>query len=170
MTRILPFRRRIALAALLLFSPLAYADSIQITLTQASISGPAGTSITFDATLTNLTTSPIFLNGDSATTSSSMLTVSDAPFLQNAPLSLAPGATSSPFAVFNVFLNPKTPVGTYSLNYFSILGGADGGAFKTVGSAEFTVVASPAPEPGTFVLLLSGALGFAFHKRRLWLR
>jgi len=149
----------VGLLAIVFCSATAHADSIGITLTQISQSGAAGTIVTFDARLTNLTSSPVFLNGDSATTSTSFLTVDDNPFLNNAPLSLAAGASSGPFALFNVLIAPGTAVGTYGFNTFSILGGADGSAFAPTGSAQFAVTASPVPEPGTIRLLVTGMLG-----------
>ncbi len=113
----------VTLLAMPFVASAAHADSIQITLTQTSQIGAAGTTITFDATLTNLSPGTIFLNGDSATTSLPFLTVGDNPFLSNAPLSLAPGASSGPFALFNVFIAPGIPKGTFGSNNFSILGG-----------------------------------------------
>src|SRR5271166_4451682 len=96
------------MATVLLSSP-ARADSIDITLMQISQVGLSGTTVTFDATLTNLTGSTIFLNGDARTTSTPFLSVDDSPFLTNAPLSLNPGARSGPFALFSVFIAPGTP-------------------------------------------------------------
>src|SRR5215813_1186619 len=89
---------------LMLFPAAAHADSIGITLTQIDQTGVAGRTVTFQATLTNLTTNTIFLNGDSGTTSSTLLTVDDNPFLTNAPLTLAPGASSGPFDLFSVLI------------------------------------------------------------------
>ena len=151
--------------AVVFLSPAAHADSVGITLTETIMTGAAGTTITFDASLINLSGSMVFLNGDSWTTSSSFLTVSDNPFLTNAPLSLAAGASSGPFALFSVLIAPGTPAGTYSLNTFSILGGADGITFNTIGSADFTVNVSPVPEPSTIVLLAAGLLGLGVHRR-----
>jgi hypothetical protein len=155
----------IALLAVAFLSSVAHADSVGITLTDTSQTGLAGTTVTFDATLTNLTSSTIFLNGDTATTSSSSLTVDDNPFLNNAPLSLAAGASSGPFALFNVLIAPGTLPGTYDFNTFSILGGPTNVDFNTVGSAQFNVNVSPVPEPGTIVLLTSGLLGLGIKFR-----
>ena len=145
------------------------ADSIDITLTETSQTATAGTTITFDATITNLSsTDTIFLNGDSSTTSSPFLTVDDAPFLTNFPLSLDPNQASGPFALFNVLIDPNTPAGTYDLNLFSILGGLDGNASDTIGAADFSVtVVGPVltPEPGSLALVFAGLLGTAVLTR-----
>lgn len=142
-------------------------QDVGIVLSQPSLSGVSGTTLTFDATLTNLTSSPIFLNGDTSTTGSLNLTVSDNPFLNNAPLSLASGASSGPFAIFTVTIAPGTLPGAYSLNGFTILGGLSGSDFNPIGSANFTVdVLSPVPEPGTMLLVGSGLVGLAIRLRR----
>jgi hypothetical protein len=141
------------------------AQDIGIVLSQGTLSGVAGTTLTIDATLTNSSSSTIFLNGDSYTTASPFLTVSDNPFLNNAPLSLGAGASSGPFAIFTVVIAPGTPAGIYSLNEFTILGGLTNVDFNPAGSASFTVDVSPVPEPGTMVLLTSGLVALAINRR-----
>jgi len=156
----------ISFLGMMFWSSTAFADSIDITLTATILTGAAGTTITIDASLTNLTGSTIFLNGDAFTTSSSFLTIDGNPFLTNAPLSLGAGASSGPFALFSVVIAPGTLTGTYGSNTFSILGGANGDAFGTIGSTQFSVtVVSPVPEPGTIVLLTSGLLAIGIRYR-----
>jgi hypothetical protein len=155
----------LSLISTVFFSAAARADSIGIALTETSISSGSGTTVTFDATLKNLTSGTVFLNGDSSTTSTSFLTVDDNPFLNNAPLSLAAGASSGPFPLFNVIIAAGTTPGTYNLNLFSVLGGTDGSAFNPMGGAQFSVVVSPVPEPGTIALLGIGMLGLGIRSR-----
>jgi hypothetical protein len=77
-----------ALIGMLAVGTAAQADSTGITLSRSTLSGTAGSTLTFAATLTNISTSTVFLNGDSSTTVTPGLVVSDNPFLTNAPPSL----------------------------------------------------------------------------------
>lgn len=150
-----------AILAFLFFGSVAWADSVGVALTQTSVTTTAGSTITFDAAITNFsTTDTIFLNGDGSTTSSLLLTVDDTPFLANFPLSLDPNEVSGPFALFNVIIDASIPTGIYDFNSFSILGGSDGNAFGTIGSVDFSVTVDnvTTPEPWTQFLLLSGLL------------
>jgi hypothetical protein len=162
------------LAKVLMFSLLAtgflcsaaHADSVDITLTPSTLTGYAGGILTFYATLTNVSSGTIYLNGDSFTTSSLFLTLKDNPFLTNAPLSLAAGQSSGPFAIFQIFIAPGTASATYAFNTFTILGGANSSSFSQIGSAQFTVNVSPVPEPGTLVLLGSGLVALVVKRRQ----
>jgi PEP-CTERM motif len=141
------------------------AQDLGIVLSQSTLTGAAGTTLTLDASLTNLSGSTIFLNGDSYTTTSPSLTVSDNPFVTNAPLSLAAGASSGPFAIFTITIAPGLAPGVYSLNDFTILGGQMGSVFNVEGSTNFTVdVVSPVPEPATLVMVGSGLLALSLRK------
>jgi len=151
--------------SVLVLSASACADSIDITLTQTTLSGAAGTTVTFGATLTNVSSGTIFLNGDSFATSSPSLNVDDNPFLTNAPLSLTPGASSGPFSLFSVLIAPGATTGFYGSNSFTILGGPTSSDFNSVGSSVFTVNVSPVPEPSTLILLASGLLALGGRNR-----
>jgi len=87
----------------------ARADSIQVTLTPSTLSGTAGSTLTFDATLTNTSTSTIFLNGDSSTTASTGRTVDDNSFLNNTGTSFAAGQSPRTFEIFDVIIAAGVP-------------------------------------------------------------
>ena len=149
----------ILVSSILTLAPVARADMVSVTLTQTSETAVAGSTIAFDATITNLDATEAFLNGDSSATSSTFLSVDDGPFLANFPLLLDPGEASGPFELFDLTVDSTTPPGAYDFNSFSILGGGDGGASDTIGTADFDVVVTqinPVPEPATFVMLISG--------------
>lgn len=158
--------------SLLVTGSLVRADTLDVSLTQATLSVVQGsTLVAFDATVSNPSTSSgtIFLNGDSSTTSSSLVSVDDTPFFANSPLSLDPGTSSGPFEIFDVLLDPSLGPGVYT-GTFSILGGADGSAIGDVGDVNFTVdITAPvtAPEPTTLLMLGTGLLTLIFVRRRV---
>jgi hypothetical protein len=168
----------LGVAAAALLAPTVRADSLTVTLTEPSQTVVQGTTVvTFDATILNPSlTDTIFLNGDSSSTNSFLVSVDDTPFLLNAPISLGPGTSSGPFALFNVDLPGNLAPGVYT-GIFSILGGPDGGAgtdFLDLGAVDFTVdVTSPVvttPEPGILFLLCSGLGLVAVRYRRCGLK
>ena len=138
----------LALAGLAWLATRVQAQSLDVTLVNPDVTVTQGTTVVdFYATITNPNPSgmaPIYLNGDSSTTSSLFLTVDDTPFDDNAPLSLFSGQSNgaTPIELFTLDLSPSTAAGTYSGNVFSILGGADGGAgtaFGDLADAKFAV-------------------------------
>jgi hypothetical protein len=157
----------------------ANAQSLDVTLSEPTVTVTQGTTaVDFYATITNPSaTAPVYLNGDSATTSTSFLTVDDTPFFNNAPLSLAPGQSSGLLELFAVDLAANTPQGLYSGNVFSILGGADGNAVDDVGDVRFsvnvtasTVAQAPEIEPTLAIgslMLLAGGIAVLRGGRRL---
>lgn len=158
----------VALVATSLFSGKAWANEIDITLTQTVVAGAAGSTIMFDATVMNTSASTIFLNASGGSTVSPMLTLDGSPFLLNAPLSLAAGASSGPFNIFDVMIASGTPLGLYNLNTFTILGGLTPTSFSLVGSTNFGVQVNAASEPPSVWLLLGSAvLGLALLQKVL---
>lgn len=147
------------------------ADSVDINLTQTTQIAAPGSTITFDATITNQSsTDTVYLNGDSSVTSSTLLSIDDTPFLTNFPLWLDPSESSGPFALFNVLIDPSTPAGIYDLNSFSILGGLDGSTFDVTGTATFAVdvtkMATTA-EPPMWLLMLISLVGIGCAQEAL---
>ncbi len=147
----------------------ADAQSLEVTLSDSTVAAIQGTTVVdFYGNITDpSTTATVYLNGDSAATSTSFLTVDDAPFFNNAPLLLAPGESSGLLELFAVDLPANTPQGIYSGNVFSILGGADGNAVNDVADVRFsvdvtasTVASAPEIEPasaiGSLTLLAGG--------------
>jgi len=132
----------------------AGASVLNFDLTTAVLSAPAGQSSTleFIGTLSDPTTTDVFLNGDLSALDPS-LTVDDSPFFTFAPLFLPGGGTySGPF--FDVLVLPGTPSGSYS-GSFTIQGGANANAFDDLATQNFTVnvVGAVVPEPRFFWVL-----------------
>jgi hypothetical protein len=121
----------------------SHGQVLDLTLSDPDQSVAAGTtSVVFDAILSNPTGSTIYLNGATITTSSSALNGDATPFLINAPLDLAPGASTGPLAFFDVDLAKGTPAATFGTGSFQIQGGADGGAgtaFDQLAAESFSV-------------------------------
>jgi hypothetical protein len=160
----------VTILVFLIIAGSAHADSISFTLSPSSASGTPGNDLTFMGTLTNNTSTTIFLNGDSFTTSQSFLVVNDASFFQNAPLSLAPGQSTGPFVLFSVLIASASSPGIYGLNSFSILGGLDSSATITVATKQFNIVVKPlttVPEPSYLPVLLLAFSYFLWKTRDL---
>jgi hypothetical protein len=155
---------------LLVTGSVVHADTLDVSLTQATLSVVQGTTlVAFDAVVSNPSSSveTIYLNGDSTTTSSSLVSVDDAPFFANSPFFLDVGTASGPFEIFDVLLDPSLGPGVYT-GTFSILGGGDGGIFDDVGDANFTIeITAPVatPEPTTLLMLGTGLLSLACLRR-----
>lgn len=155
----------IALAAAMLLSAQAHADTLNLVLANPTQSGAPGDTLDFTATasapITN--TGTIFLNSDSFTIDAP-LTLDDSGFLNNF-FSVDPGQSFSNL-LSAVSIPTGTAVGSY-LGSFSILGGSDGNTFDVLDTADFEVDVAPAvPEPTTLLFLATGLLGLAVPIRR----
>ena len=151
------------MAALLLLAPFAaHADNLSLVFTPATqTAAPSGT-VTFKGIITNTSTATVFINGDSFTGLSSLLSVDDTPFFSVTPFTLAAGATypvSGSANLFDITLDSTATLGSSYSGTFNILGGADASAEEIQGNAKFTVTAAAVPEASTtlsFGLLLVG--------------
>jgi len=146
-----------ALAALLMIAPALRADGVDISVTP--ISGAAGSSVEVVGTVTNNTSNTVFLNGDTFSVTGPDLSLDDTDFFVNAPLSLDPSQSSGPFDIFTIDIGALAAPGVISPNFFSILGGSDGGASDVIGTVMFDVSVqgtAPVPEPSELLLLLIG--------------
>jgi type 1 fimbria pilin len=146
-----------AIAALLMLAPALRADGVDVSITP--VSGLAGSSVEVVGTVTNNTSSTVFLNGDTFSVTGPDLSLDDTDFFSNAPFSLDPSQSSGPFDIFTIDIGALATPGVISPNFFSILGGSDGGASDVIGTVMFDVTVqgtAPVPEPSELLLLLFG--------------
>lgn len=154
----------LAALALLLLPSVAQADPIIFTLSSSTLSGHPGATLTFQGTILNAGAPTVFLNGDSVTTSSGFLTVDDTAFFNNVPLSLNPNVGVGPVNLFSVLIDPNTPFGAYTFNFFDIIGGPDAATQNLLATQTFTVTV--VPEPATALLLATGLCLLGRLRRR----
>lgn len=162
----------LGVAAVVLLAPLASADTLSVTLMMQDITVVQGTTLVqFFGTITNpiTATDTIYLNSDQASIFSPLMnvTVDDSPFAYNAPTYLAPGYTSGLIELFDVNLPADLGTGNYS-GVFTILGGADGGAYTAFDdlvdvnySVTVNAPTTATPEPGSLLFLAFGLAGLA---------
>jgi hypothetical protein len=156
----------LAFAGFLLVGAVAKADILTITLDAPYQIGP-GPVFTFYGTITNTSTSTVYLNGDSFPVLDFLLTPDDSGFYNNTSSPLTAGQSTVDVELFTITA-PGYALGASNLysGTYEIQGGADSNANDALGSANFNVQVSP--EPSSLLLLASGLAGLAGTlKRRL---
>lgn len=163
-------------------TPLARADAVTVSITQAIV-GSAGNTITVFGNLTNNSFGTLYFSNDSLTVNSPAFTATDDIILNGffllGPTSINSGATLSNVDLFTVQILPRANPGVYTGNFFDLIGGSDPlacGAGTTgcnfdLGNSSFTVTVNgpvkQTPEPTTFLLLAAGLAGLAIARKRL---
>ena len=149
-----------ALVTIGLSSAAAYADSLTFTLTNPNgFASYLGGSVTYDATVSapGSNSAPVFLNGDSDNFTGPG-TVNDSDFINNFPLSLAPGKSFTG-DLFVLTVAPHLPIGTF-VGTFTLEGGPNSGSNNTLGTVNFSLT-TYTPEPSSILLLLTGMAALA---------
>jgi hypothetical protein len=160
----------------LLFSFPARAGSISIDFAPQSVAGSPGETLIFQGSIGTLTSDlgyDAFLNSLTITLAGPFDWNIDAtPFLLNAPLTLANGASSGPFEFFTLII-PGGLAGGYYDGEFTVLGGEAPDSEVILGSSGFQVevAGSPAavPEPSSLLLAAVGLgtlLSLRLHSQR----
>lgn len=153
------------LAVLLLtFGTSAFADTLNLSLSNPTQSATPGATVSFNATVSApiANSATVFLNSDSFSVDSP-LALNDDGFFFGFPLTLDPGESSSGL-LFSVDIPSNAAFNTYN-GFFAILGGADGNASDILSNVSFQVnTASPSavPEPSSIFLLATGFMGIIF--------
>src|SRR5579883_1474585 len=150
------------LLLLLLLWPQSAQAQLLLNFNPAGQSGTQGTTLTFNATLENIGTDPIFpvfLNGAEASLTGNGLMLDTSPFFQNAPLSLNSGETWTG-DIFTVAIAPTALPGNYT-GSFTVVGGPDDMTQNDLLTQNFQVTVLPAtsvPAPGALVTALVGIM------------
>jgi hypothetical protein len=147
---------------------LCRADTITINFTEEALAGNPGTELDFVGTVTdNDPTDTVYINADSFTFEIPGA-LDDSQFLNNAPISVGPGATSTSFQLFDVVIPANETPGIYS-GVFTIQGGiGEADQFDTntvLGSAAFQVDVTPEPVSLPFVAAAIGGLWYVLRRR-----
>ena len=163
------------LAAVVAVPVAAHADTINLSLTSPVQNGSGGATLTFEATVSAPAgnSGAVSLVGDTftipGTSPFTTLNIDDSSFLINFPLALNPGESFTG-TLFTLTLPGVITPGVYG-NNFVTLDLFDQAGLETFATQEFIVNvpgASPVPEPGTWVLLVTGVglmAAFVYSRR-----
>lgn len=168
------------LAALCLGSAAtAKADSITIGLFDpASFQTTPGSTIVLSGTITNNTTSVLFINSSGGAVNINQPPgsniVLDATYFIRPNLTtyvLQPGESTGVVPLVRLLINPNAPNPSLTSGTIDICGGASASACEQLGSVSFTVGVGrsplvPVPEPATVTMLGAGLAGVAAGVRR----
>ena len=137
-------------------------------LNPASQTGKPGNTLTFNATIINVGTDILYLNGVNSSGLTPGLTLDSTPFFNNFPFFLNGGdATTSD--IFTVLIDNNVSAGNY-FGSFTITGGADPNAQEILATQNFQVTVAPSavPAPSALLTIALGILpgmGFLLHRR-----
>jgi hypothetical protein len=149
----------------------ANAGTITVSLLSPTLGGSPGDVLQFYGTLTNTTNADVFLNADNLNlTGFDPSAIDDSPFFTNAPLFLDPNGATGNIELFDVTIPDPFAAGGYD-GMFEVLGGADGNAQDTLGSASFTVqveLGAAVPEPSSLSLVFSLMIFIAICRNLTW--
>jgi len=147
----------LTLLLLTLAAPLLRADSLPITLANNTLTGVAGSSVTFQATADNSLNSQILsIGSDFPFTNSPLITIDDTPFLLSWPFTVAAGGMFGPADLFIVNIAPGATPGLYT-GTFTIDGSLGTAPESVVLNFTVDVPSNSVPEPRTLTMLLLGA-------------
>ena len=153
-----------ALTMLAITPAAAKADAVVINVPNP-VFIPVGTSQILSGTLRNPGLTTVFINGISTTSNVAGITFDDSLFLTNAPISIGPGMTTSPFDFMIISLSNAVALGPHpNAISFTVQGGANANSLDPLGTVDLTIVA--VPEPATMFLLATGLGGAVLTKRR----
>ncbi len=150
----------------------ALAAPITLTMVQTTQAGQVGDVLTYGGTITNTSTSTVWVNGDDITIITfDQIAYDDSLFVANVIFSpnqpLVPDGFIGPVDWFTVTIPAGTAAGSYQ-GTIRVHGGDTGGSDDVLESTTFYVQVQDAavPEPATFGLLALSAGLLAFRLRR----